>query len=87
MDMSLAGLLAVRGFDFDEIVQILLEHFQHGVAERDGWNTRSERAVRRCAARAIQHLASIESSRMNYLRETLNRYGQRQGMLGRTSNE
>jgi hypothetical protein len=53
-DMSMAALLAHQGFTFDEIVQVLLEHFQHGTAARDGWNSKTERAAKRCAYKALQ---------------------------------
>jgi len=53
MDMSAAHLLAQAGFSYDEIVMILLRHFPHGKAERDGWTDAVERECCRCAWRAV----------------------------------
>lgn len=54
MDMSAAHLLAQAGFSYDEIVMILLRHFPHGKAERDGWTDAVERECCRCAWRAVR---------------------------------
>jgi hypothetical protein len=53
-DMSVAATLARRGFEYPEIVQILLTLFRHGTAARDGWTERTERAAKRCAYRACE---------------------------------
>ncbi|AXI56116.1 hypothetical protein C1J05_17875 [Sulfitobacter sp. JL08] len=54
MDMSVASLMASAGFNYEEIVMILMDHFEHGVMARDGWTDMSERSVLRCATRAIE---------------------------------
>lgn len=71
IDMSLASLLAIRGFDFSEIFQTLMEHFHHGTAERDGWCPKTERAAMRCAARAVQNQADKTEAQLELLRQTL----------------
>lgn len=71
MDMSMAGLLADRGFSYSEIVQILLVHFAHGTAARDGYTAVTERAAMRCAARAICNRDNKRKSQMALLRRTL----------------
>lgn len=53
MDMAVARLLAMAGFQEAEIVVALMEHYAFGQARwLDGW--RGLRAARRCAARAVQ---------------------------------
>lgn len=86
MDMSLAALLAARGFDFNEIVQTLLEHYQHGTAGRDGWTRKTERAARRCAAQAIQKQTSKETAQMDLLIRTVEQSERLQGLNRRPSN-
>lgn len=73
-DMSVASLLARSGFSFDEIVQVLLEHYPHGTAVRDGWNERTERGARRCAFRADQQAhKEFEASQAAMRKHLLNR--------------
>lgn len=50
MDMAMATILANRGFNYHEIVGLLLVAFEHGAAYRD----QDDRAAMRCAFRAVQ---------------------------------
>lgn len=74
MDMSLASLLAVRGFEFSEIFETLMQRFQYGTAERDGWCPKTERAAMRCAARAVQRQEDRTEAQLEVLRQTLSRF-------------
>jgi hypothetical protein len=62
MDMSAAQLLAQAGFSYDEIAMILLRHFPHGKAGRDGWTDAVERECCRCAWRAVSQRAENEQA-------------------------
>jgi hypothetical protein len=52
-DMSLAALLVLHRFTYEEITFVLLHRFRHGVAARDGVNPTTERQAMRCAAKAV----------------------------------
>lgn len=58
-DMSMAKLLANAGFHYSEIYWLLATQFQHGVVARDGRTKVTDRAIKRCAARATQHQGVI----------------------------
>ncbi len=64
-DMSVAGLLAPRGFTYSEIVTVLLEYFPHGTAAREDRPEQIlERAAKRCAARAVLQVQDRDAKRM-----------------------
>ncbi len=53
LDMSVAQLLTMNGFTYDEVVNLLLYDYEHGQAGSGKFDTHaSERAACRCAARA-----------------------------------
>jgi Bifunctional DNA primase/polymerase, N-terminal len=54
MDMSLASLMAQAGFNYDEIVYVLLDHFPFGTAGRDRDAAQTERVIMRAATRAVE---------------------------------
>lgn len=62
-DMSMAKLLALKGFAYSEIHYLLSAYFVHGVVARDGFTRTTDRAVKRAAARATQG-HGITSKRM-----------------------
>jgi hypothetical protein len=73
MDMSLASLLASRGFNYSEIFSVLMQHFHHGSAARDGWTEKTERGALRCAARSISQVEDKSAERLSILAGTLKR--------------
>jgi hypothetical protein len=76
-DMSMAALLAHHGFTFDEIVQVLLDLFEHGTAARDGWNSKTERAAKRCAYKALQGIHDRTERRRQAMLEHLAKLNRR----------
>ncbi len=71
MDMSIASLLAQRGFDYHEIVLVLLGAFEHGTAARDGQTDDVLRSVMRCAARAVEQKCEKTAMRVELARKLL----------------
>lgn len=74
MDMSVAALLAACAFSFSEITEVLLLHFQHGTAQRDGWSATTVRAAKRCAARALHAARLTKETRIAALVAALARH-------------
>ncbi len=71
MDMSMASLLARRGFDYHEIVLVLLDAFEHGAAARDGQTYDVLRSVMRCAARAVEQKCDQGTKRVELARKLI----------------
>lgn len=69
MDMSVAHMLAQAGFSYDEVAMILLRHFPHGKAERDGRTDAVERECCRCAWRAVNQREENLKLNSEYMRE------------------
>ncbi|MEL6799865.1 MAG: bifunctional DNA primase/polymerase [Pseudomonadota bacterium] len=72
-DMAMASMLTGRGFDYHQIVGLLLEAFEHGAAYRD----QDERAAMRCAFRAITQHEDARAERVKRMRSTMKRFAQR----------
>lgn len=69
MDMAMASMLVSRGFDYNQIVGLLLEVFEHGAAYRD----QDDRAAMRCAFRAVQQVENEKAKRMELVGKLMRR--------------
>ncbi|MGM0743215.1 MAG: bifunctional DNA primase/polymerase [Pseudomonadota bacterium] len=69
MDMAMASMLASRGFNYNQIVGLLLEAFEHGAAYRD----QDDRAAVRCAFRAFQQNENEKAKRMELVGKLMRR--------------
>ncbi|MEJ5218852.1 bifunctional DNA primase/polymerase [Cognatishimia sp. D5M38] len=71
MDMSIAGMLARRGFTFSEIAITLMFHFNFGTAARDGETPRVWRGAMRCAARATREVMVQSNAKKRIIEKSL----------------
>lgn len=75
LEMAMATILALHGFDYDDIVHLLMSAFEHGLSAKygpDGKNV--DRQQRRCASRAIQHAQEAKEAQRQRVREFRNAY-------------
>lgn len=64
MDRSMAQLMANVGFNYSEIYWSLTNYFLFGVVHRDGLTSKTDRDIKRCAAKATKHQDAVRAQFM-----------------------